>query len=235
MALEEGEIVFCTVEKIVGTTVFVKIDNEGDGSLSFSEVSPGRIRNIRDFVVPKKKIICKILRISPNGHIDLSLRRVTLKEKKELKEKHKQDKSYRSILKTVLGDKVEEIIETITNKNDLHEFLEEAKTNLAPLTKIAGKPAAEKIAKILNSQKKKLAILKKQIQLISKKPNGLTLIKDLLNTITGAKIKYLAAGNYILELEAENIKAADNHMKNILQTIEEMAKKQDMEFIIKEK
>jgi translation initiation factor 2 alpha subunit (eIF-2alpha) len=235
MALEEGDIVLCTVEKIVGTTVFVKIDNEGDGSLSFSEVSPGRIRNIRDFVVPKKKITCKVLRISPNGHIDLSLRRVTLKEKKELKEKYKQEKSYQSIFKTIVGEKAEEIIETIKKDYDLFEFLEEAKTNLNNLTKIVGEPAAEKIAKILNSQKKKQAILKKQIQLTSKNPNGLTLIKDLLKTVTEAKIKYLAAGNYILELEAKDIKSADNQMKNILQILEKKAKKQDMTFIIKEK
>ena len=56
MALEEGEIIFCTVNKIVGTTVFVSIDGNGDGSLSFSEVAAGRIRNIRDYIVPKKKI-----------------------------------------------------------------------------------------------------------------------------------------------------------------------------------
>ena len=58
--LEEGQIVLCTVEKILGTTVFVKIENNGEGTLTTSEISPGRIRNLRDYVVIGKKIVCKI-------------------------------------------------------------------------------------------------------------------------------------------------------------------------------
>ena len=88
--LEIGDIVMCTVEKIVGTIVFVKIDGDGQGSITLSEIAPGRIRNLRDYVVPKKRIICKVLRIS-GDRIDLSLRRVTQKEQKEVKEKYKQD------------------------------------------------------------------------------------------------------------------------------------------------
>ena len=89
--LEEGDIVLCTVDRIVGTNVFVKIDSEQEkeGVIVFSEIAPGRIRNIRDYVVPKKKIVCKVLRIS-GDRIDLSLRRVTQKEQKELKEKYRQ-------------------------------------------------------------------------------------------------------------------------------------------------
>jgi len=64
MTLEEGDLVLCTVEKIVGTIVFVNIDGEKkQGSIVLSEIAPGRIRNLRDYVVPKKKIVCKILRI----------------------------------------------------------------------------------------------------------------------------------------------------------------------------
>src|SRR3989344_6887421 len=45
--------------------------------INISEVSPGRIRNLRDFVTEGKKIVCKVLRIDRlKGHIDLSLRRV---------------------------------------------------------------------------------------------------------------------------------------------------------------
>ena len=81
MRLEVGDKVLCTVDRIVGTAVFVRIDNSNiEGEIIMSEVAPGRIRNIRDYVVPKKKIVCKVLRISSSGNIDLSLRRVTQKE-----------------------------------------------------------------------------------------------------------------------------------------------------------
>src|SRR3989339_643176 len=63
MELETGDNIMCTVDRIVGTIVFVKIDGTNkEGSITFSEISPGRIRNIRDFVTPKKKIICEILK-----------------------------------------------------------------------------------------------------------------------------------------------------------------------------
>ena len=71
--LDEGEIVLCTVDKIVGTTVFVKIYDEVDGTIVTSEIAPGRIRNLRNYVVPGKRIVCKILRISGN-RVNLSLR-----------------------------------------------------------------------------------------------------------------------------------------------------------------
>ena len=110
--MEVGDLVSCVVDRIVGTVVFVKIHGqkqETEGSIVFSEVAPGRIRNIRDYVVPKKKIVCKILRIS-NNNIDLSLRRVTQKERKEVLEGENLEKSYISILKSVLENKAEETI-----------------------------------------------------------------------------------------------------------------------------
>ena len=57
--LEVGDIVLCTVDRIIGTTVFVGIEGNGEGSIVTSEIAPGRIRNLRDYVVPKKKIVCK--------------------------------------------------------------------------------------------------------------------------------------------------------------------------------
>ena len=115
MELESGDIVLCTVDRIVGTTVFVHIEGDGEGSIVFSEIAPGRIRNIRDYVFPKKRIVCKVLRVS-GDRVDLSLRRVTLKEQKEIKEKGKLEKSYESIIKSVLGDRAERALQEVQKK-----------------------------------------------------------------------------------------------------------------------
>ena len=103
MAFEEGDVVFCTVDRIVGTNVFVKIsekDKEVEGCIVMSEIAPGRIRNIRDYVVPKKKIVCKVLRIS-GDRIDLSLRRVgtgiMLNKLKGYKQEEKAEKLIENI------------------------------------------------------------------------------------------------------------------------------------------
>ena len=179
MELEIGDIVLCTVDKIVGTIVFVQIEGEKkEGSIILSEIAPGRIRNLRDYVVPKKKIICKILRIS-DDRIDLSLRRVTPKDQKELKEKFKQEKSYQSIFKSVLGNKAEEIIKKIKEKEDLYSFIEEAKQNTANMEKTLGKENSKKILELITMQKRKKAQIKKEIKLTTIQPNGLELIKKL--------------------------------------------------------
>jgi len=228
--LEEGEIVLCTVDSIVGTNVFVKIEGNGEGCLVFSEVAPGRIRNIRDYVVPKKKIACKVLRIS-GDRIDLSFRRVTQKEQKELKEKYKQERSYESILKRILGEEqAKEIIQEILKKDKIYDFLENAKENAKQLEKIVGKENAKRIIDILKTQKQKKAVLKKEIFLTTIEPNGIELIKNLLGMIKGTEVKYIASGRYSLKKESENLKKADNELKNTLIELEKEAKKKGVEF-----
>ena len=231
MALESGDIVLCTVDRIVGTTVFVHIEGNGEGSIVFSEVAPGRIRNIRDYVVPKKKIVCKVLRIS-GDRVDLSLRRVTLKEQKELKEESKQEKSFTSILKTVLKEKAEETIKKISEKESLSSFLSTARENPKELEDLVGKQDAKKIIDILKTQKKKKTIIKKEISLKSQDPNGLEMIKNIFEKINDIEIKYLSAGKYSLKKEAEDAKEADQKLREILETIEKKAKSYGMDFSI---
>ena len=145
MELEIGNIVLCTVDRIVGTIVFVKIDDEKkEGSIILSEIAPGRIRNLRDYVIPKKRIVCKVLRISPE-RVDLSLRRVTPKEKKQIIEESSQEKGYESILKSILGDNSKQIIDKIKEKENLYNFFEQIKQNSEPLEKLVGENDSKRI------------------------------------------------------------------------------------------
>lgn len=232
--LEVGDVVLCTVDRIVGTIVFVKIEGDGEGSIILSEIAPGRIRNLRDYVVPKKKIICKILRIT-GDRIHLSLRRVTPKEQKQIREEYKLEKSAKSIIKSIIGEKSKDVINQISRDQKLHEFLQDAKVDSKKLEKLVGKEATEKILDILNSQKNKISSVKKEIFLSSQEPNGLTLIKELLSQIKDVEIKYISGGLYSFKVSDEDIKSADNKLKEILNEIDEKAKAQKIEFHIKEK
>lgn len=237
MEIEEGDIVLCTVDRIVGTNIFVKIHVGGgdlEGSIVTSEIAPGRIRNLRDYVVPKKNIVCKILRISGN-RIDLSLRRVTQKEQKEVMEEYKLEKSYINIMKTILKEKTEGIIKKINQKESLYDFFEDAKSNPEKLEESIGRENAKRILEIINSQKQKNFIIKKEIILESQKPNGIEKIKEILGKIKGAEVKYISAGKYSLKSESSNVKSADNNLKKILSEIEKSAKKEGMGFSIIEK
>lgn len=237
MELEVGDIVMCSVERISGTVVFVKIplgDREIEGSIITSEIAPGRIRNLREYVVPKKRIVCKVLRITPQGNVELSLRRVTQKEKKEIIEKDKQEKSYINILKVVLGDRAEEIIDKIKKKEKIYDFLQEAKENPKILENFVGKDS-EKILEILKSQKQRKATIKKEISLTTTKPNGIESIKEILMNVKDAEIKYISAGRYSIKTESVNAKTADHKLKEILSNIEKASKQKEIDFIIKEK
>jgi len=242
MTLEIGDVVQCIVDRIAGTVVFVRIldqieeGGELEGSIILSEIAPGRIRNLRDYVVPKKRIICKVIRLS-HGRIDLSLRRVTPKEKKETLEKAKQEKSYESIIKSVLGEKSNTLIEKIRLQSNIYDFLQETKTNPEILEKLTSKENTKKILDIINTQKRKTSTIKKEISLKTDAPNGLELIKNLLKNHTnkkGIKIRYLSAGKYTIQSESENIKEADNKIKEIASEIEKESKKKGVEFSIKD-
>src|SRR4030043_2126000 len=105
---EEGELVLCTVVKIQYHAVTVILDQyyNKQGLIHISEVSAGRIRNIRDFVEENKKVVCKVIRVDPErGHIDLSLRRVNESQRRSKTDLIKQEQKAEKIIE-VLAEKL---------------------------------------------------------------------------------------------------------------------------------
>ena len=236
--IEQGDLVLCTVERIDNTIVFVKLLVDGkeyDGSIVTSEIAPGRIRNLRDYVVPKKKIVCKVLRISERGNFELSLRRVTPKEKKEVMDMEGRERAYISILKKILGEKTSEVIGKIQKEESLSDFFESAKENSKKLEKLVGKTESDKIIAILNIQKKKRMIVKEEISLKSDSSEGVEKIKKILLGFKEAEVRYIAGGKYSVKTESEDIKKADNKLREVLSTIEKRAKENRVDFSIIQK
>lgn len=231
--LEEGQIVFCTVDKIVGTTVFVKIQNNEEGTITTSEISPGRIRNLRAYVVPGKKIVCKVLSIR-EGRVQLSLRRVKQNERKELLDKIKKEKTYSAILKTVLGEeKADTIIQEIVQEQSIFDFFEKIKEHPKTLEKLISKKEAEKLLQILESKKEKPKEIKQIFKLSSKSSDGIKIIKEIINTVcknSKCEVSYIAAGKYRLSMIGENFKELKTEINRIINEIESQAKKQKCEF-----
>ena len=83
---EVGELVVATVVRIVGHGAYVTLDeyNNKEGLLHISEISTSWVRNIRNHVRERQKIVLQINRVNPeNNHIDLSLRRVTQDDRRK--------------------------------------------------------------------------------------------------------------------------------------------------------
>src|SRR3972149_1888656 len=82
---EVGDLVITTIETVTDYGAYAKLDEYNKrGLLHVSEISSSWIRNLRDFVREGQKLVLKVLRVDlEKGHIDLSLRRVTKREKIE--------------------------------------------------------------------------------------------------------------------------------------------------------
>ena len=132
-------------------------------------------------------------------------------------------------------NKTEEIIKKIGIEDSLFDFFQEAKENPKKLGKFFAKDDSKKILDILNTQKQKRAIIKKEISLTTKKPDGLKIIKEILGDIGKIEVKYISAGRYSLRTESEDIKKADHELTNNLDELEKEAKKKAIEFSILKK
>lgn len=232
---EEGQLVLCTVDKIIGTTVFVRIEGNGEGTITTSEIAPGRIRNLRDYVVPNKTIVCKILSIR-DKKMQLSLRRVKPNEKKELLDKVDKEKSYKAIIKTVSGkEESEKIIEKISENYTLLDFFNEVKQNSKILNEYFNKETSEKIIKILDSKKEKPKEIRQLFKLSTKSSDGIKTIKSIIQEACNnskCSVNYLAAGKYSLNIIGDDFKEIKTEVNQILEKIEKSAKKQHCDFIV---
>lgn len=128
---QESELVLCTVTKVQSYSVFVRLDYYENRSamLHISEVSPGRIRNIREFVKEGKQIVCKVLSVNKEkGHIDVSLRRVPDNQKIAYMNKIKQETKAEKILEQFCEDHKLDVKKTYVEMYESidQEFLNEA-------------------------------------------------------------------------------------------------------------
>lgn len=236
---EIGDLVIGTVETVTDYGAYIKLDEyDKKGLLHVSEISSSWIRNIRDFVREGQKVVLKVLRIdTEKAHIDLSLRRVTRREKIEKIMFWKRERKAETLLRNVAektGLSVAEVYEKagalIEKEYGLYEGFEKAvKENTEVLTKI-GVP--EEIAVVIVEVARErihvpLVKVKGVVELRCMKPNGVKVIKDaFLNAkkaekLRDAKLRFyvVAAPRYAIEVMAENYKRAEDVLQKVSETI----------------
>jgi translation initiation factor 2 subunit 1 len=99
---EVGDLVVASVTRVVDYGAYVKLDEyEGvEGLIHISEIASTYVRNIRVHVREGQKLVLKVLRVSSQrAQVDLSLRRVTGREKSEKMLEWKKVKKADSIIK----------------------------------------------------------------------------------------------------------------------------------------
>lgn len=220
---EESELVLCNVTSVQHHSVFVNIEEYGlNGMIHISEVSPGRIRNIRDFVREGKVVVCKVLKVNQErGHVDLSLRRVTEAQKRSKINDIKQEQKAEKIIEVVAGKlkkDVRQLFDEVAEKA-LKEYptlfscfadVAEGRLSLEKLK--IGKDAADELASAIRQRIKPAEVaITGHLKLLSYSPEGVEVIKEALRKVaeSGAEISYIRAGKYKVTIRAANYKAAE--------------------------
>lgn len=236
---EEDEFVLCTVTKVLNNAVFVNLDEYDKGGLvHISEIAPGRIRNIREYVELGKKIVCKVLRLdAERGHIDLSLRRVSDMERKKKLEDIKQEQKAEKVIEMValqLKKKPNEVYEAITSKvferyPFVYLFFKEiAVGNVRAQELISDEKIGEAVESIVQERFKPQKIsIKGAFSIKSFAPDGVELIKQVLvqaqkksrksATVT---LVYIGGGRYKTTIEADNYKDAEQTLETMTLFVE---------------
>jgi translation initiation factor 2 subunit 1 len=236
---ESGDLIIATIESVMDYGAYANLDEYGKrGFLHISEISSARIRNIRDFVREKQKMVLKVLRVDlEKGHIDLSLRRVTKRERIEKIKAWKKDRKGDVLLAAVaerLGLPLQEVYQkaglVLEEKYGLYEGFEKAfKDGVEALTKLG---ISEDMAKVFVQVAEerihiKLVKVRGTLEIRCMKPNGVKIIKDaFLETKKSLRAKdvkvefcVIAAPRYSLEVSADNWKKAEEVIEKVSQTV----------------
>lgn len=232
MEYKEGDLVLCTVEDVDNTFTSVVLDDGTKGTIISSEIASGRIKYMRMYVVPNKKIVCKVL--SNNGNsLNLSLRRVGQKEKQEIMKIYKQKLAIDSAFKQILKDDCLSVKEKILKD---FESLLKFVNNMTDenLKKYIPKKHIESISKINEGRHNQIEV-KYNIIIHCLESDGICRIKKVLDFADeDLKIIYISAGNFMLKYDADDFKKAKQYMNTITEEIKKRAKENNCSVEIKE-
>ncbi len=238
-----GEIVIGTVTRILDFGAFVSLDEYEDkeGMVHISEVAPGWVKDIRDHVKKGQKVVCKVLSVNPKrGHIDLSIKDVTERQKKE---KWQQWKSELRAFKwlEIAGEKAglskEELVKVgkrlIKEYDTIYEAFEEAAfEGYEVLVPITGEELAKAMAELARENIKPPKVkVRGYFELRSLAPDGIERIKKaLMEAYKAAKnakvlVEYIGAPKYRIVVEAEDYKVAEKTLKDAVNRVLKTIKK----------
>jgi translation initiation factor 2 subunit 1 len=236
---ESGDLVIATIESVMDYGAYANLDEYSRrGFLHISEISSARIRNVRDFVRENQKMVLKVLRVDlEKGHIDLSLRRVTKRERIEKIKVWKKDRKGEALLHAVAektGLPIHEVYQKagviLEEKYGLYEGFEKVvKEGIEVLTKLdIPEDIAKVIAQVAEERIRiKLVKVRGVLEVRCMKPNGVKCIQEAFSgskkaqKAKDAKIEFcvIAAPKYSVEVSADNWKRAEEVLEKVSESV----------------
>lgn len=239
----KGDIVIGTVKKVLDFGAFISLDEyeNKEGMVHISEVASGWIKDIRDHVKKGQKVICKVLDVNKKrGHIDLSIKDVNERQKREkLIEWKNELKAFKWL--EIIGEKlkvdrseIEKIGKKIQKEYDsvYAAFEEAAFEGYEVLVPLVGEEIAKEMASIaMENIKPPKVKVRGYFEIRCPASDGIDRIKSILLDVreilrdVEVKIQYVGAPRYRIVITAEDYKTAENSLKKAIDTALKDAKK----------
>jgi len=252
-----GSLVICTATKVLDHGAYFRLDEykNVEGYMPIGEVSSSRVFDINDIIKEGHRYVCKVIRVFPvKMQVDISLKRVTEKERKE------------KLIEWKRKQKALKLIEIVSNKTkyekekiikELKPLLQSKFEDLLSIFEAMAKEGEGVLAEVnLPAEiKKELTIVAKEhikipkaelrgeFSLTSFHHNGVNIIKDIISkaednikAISGLlsiNISYAGGGKYLLMITADNYKVAEEAFNKFMSTLGNLSNQQRVIFSFK--
>jgi len=239
----KGELVLARVKKILRHGAFCHLpEYDKEAFLHVSEVAPRWIKNIHEFLTEGKLYVARVIRVFPErGMIDVSIKRVTDKEKEYKLGQIKREKRAHNLVLLAAKKarlrkaKLEEYVDLLTEEfGDLYTALEEMSESGEEAIKglKLSKGFSKHILQIAKENiKKPLQRITGVLTFTSYSPDGVEDIKRCLGNIkvklppeSRFDIVYMGAPKYRLTVHSRDFKVCESILRTVLQQIGEYTK-----------
>jgi translation initiation factor 2 subunit 1 len=228
---DKGELVVGTVNKAKGFGAFINLEEypNKEGFLHIKEVATGWVKNIRNYVREKQRVVCQVIDIDPSkSHIDLSLKRVNDHQRREKIQQWKNEQKAEKLLEMVAESskvplkKIHQVGEELKKRyGTLFRAFEEATTDSEILTDDGF--TGDWIPAFIAIAKENISVpfvnVKGFLKLFTPKKEGINHIIEALQKAEKndqdleVKVKYYSAPLYAIEVQADEYKIAEKELK----------------------
>ncbi len=222
---DEGEVVLIKINKIMPFGAYCTLTEYNiDAYLPINEVAAGWIKNIHEFIKEGQSDVAKVIFVDKEKRaVDISLKKVTTKEKKDKLNEYGQERRAMLLFKQALNalGKVNEekaIVERLSSKFSTYsDVLDAAYAGEPSLKSILGAELFNSLHEIaVKNMKPKVYGVSYKAEIMAKnKVGNINKIKEALLEIEkqGVKVIYEGAPHYIFKAEDETYPKAEAKIK----------------------
>lgn len=233
---EEKELVLVKISKIMPHGAYCELLEYGmDAYLPISEIASGWIKNIHEFIKEGQKDVGRVIAIDREKRaVDVSLKKVTTKEKNDKISEYNLEKRYEKLFNQAvslakLEPKKEAIIAEVSKKASTYTEIIQAVAEKKDVSGLINNKALEaELAEIVSKNiKPKRYAVSYTLDLKSTDPRtGISAIKSVLTEIEGkgVGVLYLGAPKYRLTSEDSDYPKAEGRIREAQKIIEKHRK-----------